>query len=64
MPKLKTHKGTSSRMKVTGTGKVMRRKGGSGHLMSSKNGKRCRALRKDKAVFHTIANKARILIGK
>ena len=39
MPKQKTHKGLSKRVKVTGTGKISRRKAFSGHLMSSKNGK-------------------------
>jgi large subunit ribosomal protein L35 len=32
MPKLKTHKGTAKRMKVTSTGKILRMKGLRGHL--------------------------------
>jgi large subunit ribosomal protein L35 len=63
MPKLKTHKGTKRRMKLTGTGKVMRRKAGSGHLMSVKSSKRRRGYRKDAQVFATIARKARIIMG-
>lgn len=37
MPKLKTHKGLSKRVKVTGTGKLMRRKAGKRHLLTSKS---------------------------
>ncbi len=34
MPKLKTHKGAKRRFHITGTGKVMHRKGGISHLRS------------------------------
>lgn len=40
MPKQKTHKGLSKRVKVTGTGKISRRRAFGGHLMSGKSGKR------------------------
>ena len=36
MPKLKTHKGAKSRIKVTGTGKLLRAKGGKSHLRRRK----------------------------
>jgi large subunit ribosomal protein L35 len=36
MPKLKTHKGAKARFHVTGTGKLMRRKGMSSHLRRKK----------------------------
>jgi large subunit ribosomal protein L35 len=42
MPKLKSHKGLLKRFKVTGTGKVKRRRSGGAHLMSSKSAKRRR----------------------
>ena len=45
MPKMKTHKGTAKRFKVTKSGRVRRRKCGSGHLMSHKSGKKLRHLR-------------------
>ncbi|MEE8419164.1 MAG: 50S ribosomal protein L35 [Dehalococcoidales bacterium] len=32
MPKLKTHKGAKSRFHVTGTGKILRTKGGKSHF--------------------------------
>jgi large subunit ribosomal protein L35 len=36
MPKLKTHKGAKARFHVTGSGKIMRMKGGSSHLRRKK----------------------------
>ena len=45
MSKGKTHKGTAKRMRKTRTGKVMRSRAGSSHLMSGKSGKRRRRLR-------------------
>lgn len=37
MPKLKTHKGAARRFHFTGTGKLMRMKGGSSHLRRNKS---------------------------
>jgi large subunit ribosomal protein L35 len=42
--KLKTNKSASKRLKITGTGKVMRRKGGNRHLLTTKNAGRKRNL--------------------
>lgn len=36
MPKIKTHKGTRSRFSITGSGKLMRTKGGKSHLRRKK----------------------------
>ena len=36
MPKLKTHKGAQSRFHITGSGKIMRVKGGKSHLRRKK----------------------------
>jgi large subunit ribosomal protein L35 len=36
MPKMKTHKGAKSRFRITGTGKIMRTKGGKSHLRLKK----------------------------
>ena len=43
MPKLKTHKGAKRRLIITGTGKVMHRKGQISHLRTRKS-KRIRHL--------------------
>ncbi|MCH7230220.1 50S ribosomal protein L35 [Glycomyces sp. L485] len=37
MPKMKTHSGAKKRFKVTGSGKLMRRKAGKNHLMEHKS---------------------------
>ena len=36
MPKLKTHKGMSKRIKVTGSGKLLHRRAFRGHLLGGK----------------------------
>ncbi len=46
MPKMKTHSATKKRFKVTASGKVVFKKSGRGHLLSCKNAKRLRTLRK------------------
>ena len=40
MPKMKTHKGTKKRVKVTGTGKFMLRHSGKSHILTKKSKKR------------------------
>ena len=42
MPKIRTHKGTKKRFRVTSTGKVMRRKAFRSHLLEHKSQKRKR----------------------
>jgi large subunit ribosomal protein L35 len=37
MPKLKTHKGAKRRLSITGTGKIMHRKGQISHLRKAKS---------------------------
>jgi large subunit ribosomal protein L35 len=51
MPKIKTHKATAKRFKVTGTGKLKYRKGGQDHFNSKETGKTTRQKRKDKDVY-------------
>jgi large subunit ribosomal protein L35 len=45
MPKIKTHRGAAKRLKVTGTGKIMKHSGGKSHLLTGKPAKRTRRLR-------------------
>jgi large subunit ribosomal protein L35 len=45
MPKMKTHRGAAKRFKVTGSGKVKRKKQGLRHILTSKSTKRKRGLR-------------------
>jgi large subunit ribosomal protein L35 len=44
MPKMKTHKGTAKRFKVTGSGKIRRRQAGRRHLKMAKGVHRYRRL--------------------
>jgi large subunit ribosomal protein L35 len=44
MPKMKTHRGAAKRFKVTGSGKIMRRKAFRAHLLEKKSSKRTRRL--------------------
>jgi len=63
MPKMKTNKSVAKRIKVTGTGKLMRRKPGSGHLRSRKSSSRLRRFRKDQPVSPGFAKIARKMLG-
>ena len=44
MPKIRTRKTAAKRFTITGTGKIMRRNTGKGHLMMKKSGSRKRRL--------------------
>jgi len=46
MPKMKSNRASMKRFKITGTGKVRRRKAYKSHLLTSKSPKRKRNLRK------------------
>lgn len=50
MPKMKSHRGAAKRFKKTGTGKFVRMKSGKSHILTKKNRKRKRRLRKDTVV--------------
>lgn len=54
MPKQKTHKGLSKRVKITASGKVRHRRPGGSHLMSGKNAKRRRRVTSS-AIMTTVA---------
>jgi large subunit ribosomal protein L35 len=46
MPKMKTHRGAAKRFKVTGSGKIMRRKAGMNHILEKKSPTQKRRLNK------------------
>jgi len=54
MPKLKTHKGTSKRFRVTKTGKVIKRNSGQNHFNSRENGKVGRNKKSDVVMSQTV----------
>ena len=62
MPKLKTHKGIAKRFKVTGTGKVVRKKAAARHLKENKRGKQVRQMRSPVTVPSTTAKQVKSLI--
>lgn len=45
MPKMKTHKASKARFRVTGTGKLKRGRPGKRHILTKKTSKRKRQLR-------------------
>ena len=50
MPKMKTHKGTAKRFRVTGTGKIVRGKAFKSHILEKKSPKRKRNFRQETIV--------------
>jgi large subunit ribosomal protein L35 len=44
MPKMKTHRGAAKRFRITGSGKVMRRKATGNHFLVKKSGSRKRRI--------------------
>ena len=47
MPKMKTHRGTAKRFRVTGSGKIMRAKAYKSHILTKKSQKRKRGFRQE-----------------
>jgi large subunit ribosomal protein L35 len=47
MPKLKTNRSAAKRYRLTGTGKIMRRRAFRNHILEKKSSKRTRKLAKD-----------------
>ncbi|MCK4753548.1 MAG: 50S ribosomal protein L35 [Planctomycetes bacterium] len=64
MPKQKTHKGLSKRVKVTASGKVKHKRSFGGHLMSSKNAKRRRKIGSSSTMSPAMAKTAKIKLCK
>lgn len=50
MPKMKTHRGTAKRFRVTGSGKIMRSKAFRNHILTKKTSKRKRNFRHETTV--------------
>jgi len=65
MPKMKSHRGAAKRFKVTGTGKVRRRRAGMNHKLEKKGSKRKRRLsRPDAEVAAEDGKRIRRLLAK
>jgi len=63
MPKMKTHKATAKRFKITGTGKLLRRKQRSTHLRRKKPKRVRRSFDKDHPVAKVDEKRIRRLLG-
>jgi large subunit ribosomal protein L35 len=61
MPKVKTHKGTVKRLRVSGTGKLMHRTMGQDHFNSRETGKVTKNKRRDQ-VLSDVNTKLKLLI--
>ena len=59
MGKLKTHKGIARRIKITGTGQVLRFRTGRRHLLTGKSAARKRAMRRPTGVTRSAARMLR-----
>lgn len=64
MPKQKTNKSVAKRIKITGTGKILRNRPGRRHLATAKSAKTRRQLRKQRLVSPGIAKKFMDSIAK
>jgi len=63
MPKMKTHSGAKTRFRVTGTGKVMRRKQNHGHNLTKKSSCRKARLSKEIRLSHEDSRVVRKILG-
>jgi len=63
MPKMKTHRGAAKRFKVTGSGKLMRRKAFRNHILEKKPSKRTRRLKREAEVLGGDRDQVRRLLG-
>jgi large subunit ribosomal protein L35 len=63
MPKMKTHKATAKRFKITGSGKLRRLKGRRSHLRRKKSKRVRRSFDKDLPVATVDRKRVRRLLG-
>jgi large subunit ribosomal protein L35 len=62
MPKMKTHKSSAKRFKVSSSGKVIRSKAYKSHILTKKTAKRKRNLRKDTTVSSAEVKNVKVLL--
>lgn len=63
MPKLKTHKGTAKRVKLTASGKITRLRASGGHLLAKKSKSRKRAINTTGVVVGKMAKNIKRSLG-
>ncbi|MFZ2276069.1 MAG: 50S ribosomal protein L35 [Candidatus Nanogingivalis sp.] len=63
MPKMKTHKGTAKRVKLTKSGKVLRQRAFKNHMLSKKSKSRKRRINTSAEVTGSIAKNIKRALG-
>lgn len=63
MPKMKTHKGTAKRVKITATGKITRRRASGGHMLAKKSKSRKRAINTTATITGAMAKNVKRALG-
>lgn len=64
MPKMKTHRGAAKRFRVTGSGKLVRRRANKSHILEKKSPKRKRSFRKNTVMSPADVRGASRLLGR
>ena len=64
MPKMKTHSGANKRFRVTGTGKIMRRRANRQHYFEHKSSRRTRRLANEVTLAPADVKKMKRLLGR
>jgi large subunit ribosomal protein L35 len=64
MPKMKTHSGTKKRIRVSGSGKLMRQRANRRHLLEYKSSRRTRRLAGDVELSKADTKKVKKLLGR
>lgn len=64
MPKMKTHSGAKKRFRITGSGKIVRRRANRKHLFEHKPSTRTRRLEGDVVISDADAKKIKKLLAK
>jgi large subunit ribosomal protein L35 len=64
MPKAKTHSGASKRFRITGTGKLMRRRANRNHLLEHKPSRRTRRLYNEVELSSADQSRMKKLLGR
>ena len=63
MPKMKTHKGTAKRVKLTPAGKILRRRAFGGHFLAGKSASRKRNIGKSAEITGSTAKNIKRALG-
>jgi large subunit ribosomal protein L35 len=64
MPKMKTHRGAAKRFKITGTGRILRRKAYRDHLLEHKPSSRTRRLGREAEVVGGDKKRIKRMLGR